>query len=391
MKRAVLVVSVFVILAAVLAVTPAIVGNSGEADERRTATGPMWGNVGSPSTAAPPPDEPSRAKGPATPGANVPEVAKPQAKVKAGGRAAELEKLKKMYAREGMTPELMKRLAALRAAQGGGPAPSAVSPKTMQNLARQREEMRKRMASAPNQKPPKPPADQPVAVVMGKVTSRQKVALTPDAVLKARLLDITRADAPRAIAEQSVANPGKLPTAFVIGYSRQNVDPKHKYAVQVTVEDRGAVRWKTTAECKPVSEGRSVGIEIALQPFKAPEPALPSVHVGDVPVTFDDARPPFRSDGHWMLPVAPVLKAAGMETAYSPADKVLTVAQEGTKLSAALPGRTVLLGDGTRRELTAAITVRDGAVYAPMQFLQIATGRKALFDRESNAFVLLKM
>ncbi len=393
MKRTILLFSALAaVLAALIAVPWTITAMSSDDGGGGKATGPAWqsGGLGGGS-----PQRPPRVA--ARDDSRNPERA-PSAETAAQAvreRNAEMEKLSRMYAEQGMTPELMQRIARLRAAQAGKTgAPPQMTPEMMQRLSKLRAAMQGQGATAPTgtKMPAADPSsmDPRFARLVGRLTVAGGSRLSPDAVMSIRLVDVTRIDRPRVIAEQNVMDPGPMPASFQVWYSRGSVHPKGRYAVQALVADGGEVRWKTTADCSSALRGKPAAVEIALQPFKQPRPPAPEVLVGDSVVLFD-GRKPLLADGAWMLPAAPVLKAAGIEPVYSEAEKVLTVAVGEQSLSAKLPGRTVVLKDGIRRDLSTAMTIRDGAVYAPIEFIEMATGRKALFDRESNAFVLVKL
>lgn len=393
MKRRVIKFSAVVAVLGVLIAAPWVISSAISSDDGggRKATGALWqpGTADSGDARVTQPQEPDKDSQRNAEG-GTPDSAPKTAEE----RNAELQRLSKIYAEKGMTPELMKRIAELRAAQGGKATAPSLPPEMMSRLMKQRAAMQGKDGKPPagmQAQFPQPSAMDPRFVrVAGRITSSEKMALSRDAVMSVRIIDITTADRPRLISEQAVANPGSMPLSFEVWYNRQSIDPKGKYAVQAIVADKGVIKWKTTAECKSVAEGKPAGLEIPLRPYKQPEPQAPGVLVGDAAVTFVD-RKPLLVDGEWVLPAAPVLEAAGIDLEYSDSSKELIVQTGDHSLRAKLPGRTVVLQDGSKKELAAALVIRDGAVYAPIQFLQIATGRRALFDRESNVIVLVRL
>ncbi len=394
MQHKVLLIAALIVVIGLLVATPTIIGTTYSSDDHtgRKATGPLWQNADNSDSRA--------AQARRTPQAEkqapqqrseelqrVPDAAKKQ--------NAEIEALAKLYAQKGMTPEMARKIRELQAAQAGRAKTVPLSPELVKRLAKVRAAVQAKEGKSPIKVsarfPERSTMDPRFVKVAGKVTSSAKLALTPDAVLSVRVIDITQLDRPRVISEQMLANPGGMPVSFEVWYNKQSVNPRHRYAVQAVVADKGAIRWKTTAECKSVAEGKPANLAIPLRAVKAPEPTAPGMLVGDVHVEFDGDLVPIMTESGWMIPVEPVLKAAGIDLEYSESDKELTVQADGRIIKAKLPGRTVILTDGSKKDLAGDIEMRDGKAYAPIQFLQIATGRKALFDRESNNYVLVKM
>lgn len=83
---------------------------------------------------------------------------------------------------------------------------------------------------------PSEPATPAAAIVTGTVTYREKIALSPDAVVEVKLLDVSRAGAPAlTIGEQVIVNPGQVPISFEIEYDPADIDDRFVYAVQVRI------------------------------------------------------------------------------------------------------------------------------------------------------------
>jgi uncharacterized lipoprotein YbaY len=76
------------------------------------------------------------------------------------------------------------------------------------------------------------------AAVSGVVTYRERVALTPDAVVRVQIEDSSRADAPAiVISEQVIESPGQVPIAFSVGYDPAAIDPAHRYTLRARITD----------------------------------------------------------------------------------------------------------------------------------------------------------
>lgn len=70
------------------------------------------------------------------------------------------------------------------------------------------------------------------------VTYRERMALQADAVITARLVDVSQADAPATVlAEQTMAAGGQQPPfAFELVYDPAQIDESHTYLVQARIE-----------------------------------------------------------------------------------------------------------------------------------------------------------
>ena len=82
--------------------------------------------------------------------------------------------------------------------------------------------------------------------VTGSVTYRERIALAPSAVVKVRLVDVSRADAPATvIGEQVIKAAGRqVPFAFEIAYDPKRIEERFTYAVQARIEDEdGRLRF----------------------------------------------------------------------------------------------------------------------------------------------------
>jgi putative lipoprotein len=81
----------------------------------------------------------------------------------------------------------------------------------------------------------------PDGTVSGTVTCRERIALPPDATLVVTLEDVSRAEAPVLIAEQTIETRGRQPPfAFELRYKGEAINPQRVYQVsaQVLFRDR---------------------------------------------------------------------------------------------------------------------------------------------------------
>jgi len=77
------------------------------------------------------------------------------------------------------------------------------------------------------------------------VTYRQRITLTPDAVVHVKLVDISGQDAPAVIfGEQIIKNPGQVPIPFEISYDPTAIDPRHTYDIAAHIIENGQLIFK---------------------------------------------------------------------------------------------------------------------------------------------------
>lgn len=86
------------------------------------------------------------------------------------------------------------------------------------------------------------------ATVTGTVAYRQRIALPPNAVVKVKLQDVSRMDAPAIlIDEQTIATDGKqVPIPFTLQYNPNDVQPQARYAVAAEIWVDGQREWIST-------------------------------------------------------------------------------------------------------------------------------------------------
>jgi len=85
------------------------------------------------------------------------------------------------------------------------------------------------------------------ATVKGRIVYRQRIALSPHAVVTVRLEDVSKMDvAATVIAETTLNNPGQVPIAFALPYDPSRIEPGHRYALRVRIEEEGQLRFINT-------------------------------------------------------------------------------------------------------------------------------------------------
>lgn len=94
--------------------------------------------------------------------------------------------------------------------------------------------------------------------VSGVITYRERIALPPDATVRARLVDITKPGAPVILSEQIIKKPGQVPVPFVLTIAGKKIDPNHNYAVDAAILVGRNERWKTTQQYGVITRGNPI-------------------------------------------------------------------------------------------------------------------------------------
>ncbi len=103
------------------------------------------------------------------------------------------------------------------------------------------------------------------ATVTGTVAYRERIALTPDAVVEVKLLDISRMDAPAVtIGEHIIDNPGQVPIAFMIEYDPATIDERFSYAVQARITESGKLAFINDTTYSVITRGSPANVDMAL-------------------------------------------------------------------------------------------------------------------------------
>lgn len=86
------------------------------------------------------------------------------------------------------------------------------------------------------------------ATVTGTVAYRQRIALPPNAVVKVKLQDVSRMDAPAIlISEQTIpTNGNQVPISFALQYNPNDIRAQSSYAVAAEIWVDGNREWIST-------------------------------------------------------------------------------------------------------------------------------------------------
>jgi len=74
--------------------------------------------------------------------------------------------------------------------------------------------------------------------VSGTITYRERIPLSPGAMVRISLNDTSYADGPsELIAEQTITDPGQIPIDFRVPYPREAIDSRNTYSISVRIEE----------------------------------------------------------------------------------------------------------------------------------------------------------
>ena len=111
-----------------------------------------------------------------------------------------------------------------------------------------------------------PSGREPDASVSGTVTYRERIALTPGARLVVELRDVSLQDAAAPlIARQTIENPGQVPIAFKVEYSRSDINSRNTYAIQAEIiESDGRLAFINDTAYDVITRGNPSKVDMLL-------------------------------------------------------------------------------------------------------------------------------
>ena len=116
-----------------------------------------------------------------------------------------------------------------------------------------------------------PPAE--TASVTGAVTYRQRIALSPEAVIIVKLSDVSLQDvAATVITEQVIRPQGRqVPIPFQLDYDPAQIDPRNTYAVGVRIEEDGRLMFINTSAYHVITRGAPTEVEVVVEMVRSGE------------------------------------------------------------------------------------------------------------------------
>jgi putative lipoprotein len=105
------------------------------------------------------------------------------------------------------------------------------------------------------------------AQVTGTIAYRERIALSPTAVISVKIVDVSRADAPAIVlGEQLIEAAGKqVPFPFSIAYDPAGIDPRMSYAVQARIEDGGRLMFISDQNYAVITRGAPAHVDLVLK------------------------------------------------------------------------------------------------------------------------------
>lgn len=109
-----------------------------------------------------------------------------------------------------------------------------------------------------------------IATVTGTVTYRQRVALSPNAVVEVKLLDVSRSDAPAVTIAEQVIRPARrqVPIKFEIQYDPGHIDQRHRYTIQARIIDEGKLQLINTQAYPVITGGNPNTVDVIVNPVR---------------------------------------------------------------------------------------------------------------------------
>ncbi|MBX9631202.1 MAG: YbaY family lipoprotein [Burkholderiales bacterium] len=113
---------------------------------------------------------------------------------------------------------------------------------------------------------PKPAVpEKPLKTLDGTITYRQRIALSPDAIVKVWLQDVSKMDAVAEVLDEvEIRNPGQVPIAFRVRYDPDRIVEKHRYTLLVKIYEGDRTRFLNATSYPVITQGCTDRCEIVL-------------------------------------------------------------------------------------------------------------------------------
>ena len=104
------------------------------------------------------------------------------------------------------------------------------------------------------------------ASITGTVTYRERIALTPGAIVAVQLRDTSLQDvASVLIAEQVITNPGQVPIAYEVHYNEDDINPRNTYSISARItESGGRLAFINDTAYDVITRGRLTRVDMVL-------------------------------------------------------------------------------------------------------------------------------
>ena len=126
-------------------------------------------------------------------------------------------------------------------------------------------------AACRQQDPPVTEVISESSFISGTVAYRERIALSPQAVVEISLQDVSRADAPATvIAKQRITNPGQGPIRFDLTYQAEDIDERMSYAIQARILEGGRLMFINDTHTAVLTRGAGNHVDMMLVRVQAP-------------------------------------------------------------------------------------------------------------------------
>jgi len=115
------------------------------------------------------------------------------------------------------------------------------------------------------------------AFISGTVAYRERIALSPGAVVEIALQDVSLADAPaKNIAQQRITNPGQVPIHFELTYKPEDIDGRMSYAIQARILEGESLMFINDTHTPVLTRGAGNQVDMMLVRVQGNKPAAES-------------------------------------------------------------------------------------------------------------------
>lgn len=108
--------------------------------------------------------------------------------------------------------------------------------------------------------------------VSGTITYRERIPLSPGAVVMISLNDTSYADGPsELVAHQTITDPGQVPIDFRVPYPREAIDSRNTYSISVRIEEEdGRLAFINDTAHDVITQGNPNRVDIVLVMVEPP-------------------------------------------------------------------------------------------------------------------------
>lgn len=104
-----------------------------------------------------------------------------------------------------------------------------------------------------------------LATLEGTITYRQRVALSPEAIVKVWLQDVSKMDAVAEVLDEvEIRSPGQMPIAFRVKYDPERIVASHRYTLLVKIYEGDRTRFLNATSYPVITQGCTDHCELVL-------------------------------------------------------------------------------------------------------------------------------